>query len=69
MVPESHEVDFTAKPELKEYLQSPEFQTEVVEKLKSQYVVDITLKEVADPPADQADTVTYILSYTLYGSS
>src|ERR1700712_2222686 len=64
MVPESHEVSFTATPDVKEYLQSAEYKSEVLEKLKSQHVVEVAENKDFAPPADQPDTTSVILSYT-----
>jgi hypothetical protein len=66
LVPESHEVTFNVKPELREYLQSSEFETEVVEILKDQHVVEIVRKEPTTPTSEETDpdTETLILNYT-----
>ena len=64
MVPESHEVSFTATLDVKEYLQSAEYQSEVLEKLKSQHVVEVAENKEFVPPADQPDAMSVILSYT-----
>jgi hypothetical protein len=64
MVPESHELTFTASTEVKEYLKSPEFQSELVEKLRSQHVVEVSANKDFHPPADQPDAESLILSYT-----
>jgi hypothetical protein len=47
-------------------LQSPEFEIEVVDKLRDQHVVDISRKEPTTPTSEEADldTETLILSYT-----
>ncbi|KAF2668201.1 hypothetical protein BT63DRAFT_414230 [Microthyrium microscopicum] len=63
MVPETHDVTFPLKPELKEFVKSTEFE-EIVEKLKSQYVVDLTMKETASTVPDQEETETLTLGYT-----
>ncbi|KAF1811646.1 hypothetical protein P152DRAFT_449927 [Eremomyces bilateralis CBS 781.70] len=43
MVPERHDLAFPANEELKTYIRSPEFQSDVAEKLQSQYVVEVRL--------------------------
>ncbi|RMZ85019.1 hypothetical protein DV738_g273, partial [Chaetothyriales sp. CBS 135597] len=43
MVPESHEISFQKSPELEAFLQSPEFVSELRQKLRDQYEVDAHL--------------------------
>lgn len=75
MVPQSHELSFPASTELKAYLRSPEFGDEVVEKMKEQFVVDLTLrpKNSPTPPEKELeegedttaqDTESLVLNYT-----
>src|SRR5690242_12083137 len=64
MVPESHEVTFTAPADVKEYLKSAEFQTEIVTKLKEQYNVSVAPTKDFQAPADQPETESLTLSYT-----
>ena len=63
MVPESHEIMLPSSTELKEYLQSQEFQIEVHEPLKARYEVDLHINK-----DDQAETDSSIerllLTYT-----
>src|ERR1700761_8948038 len=63
MVPESHEITFTASPEIKEYLDSAEFKTEIVEKMTHAYGIECSRKEIP-ASADQPDTEGIVLSYT-----
>lgn len=52
MVPESHALAFPASDKLREHIRSPEFERDVVDKLKNQYVVELHLKE---PEAETSD--------------
>ena len=61
MVPESHEISFTATDDVKGYLSSPEFATEVVEKMQSQHLVDVSHPEA---PSDQPNAEFLVLNYT-----
>jgi hypothetical protein len=63
MVPESHEITFTASPEIKEYLDSPEFTTEMVDKLNHQYGIECSRKDPSSS-AEQPNTEGFVLSYT-----
>ena len=63
MVPESHEITFTASPEIKEYLDSAEFKTEIVEKMTHAYGIECSRKEIP-ASADQPDTEGIVLSYS-----
>lgn len=45
MVPESHDLAFPSTTELSEHLRSAEFKTEIIDKLKTQHVVDAQLQE------------------------
>jgi hypothetical protein len=69
MVPETHEVAFPATPEISEFLVSPEFRTEVLEKLHSQHCVEVTRKSAPNTPptsagADRVDMETLVFRYT-----
>lgn len=64
MVPESHELAFSASPELKAYLRNPEFTTDVVETMLSQYCLDVRLDPNWKAPADLNDPECLVLSYT-----
>lgn len=48
MVPESHEIILPGTPQLKEFFKSLEFETEVRQKLKAQYEVDLHIREEAN---------------------
>jgi hypothetical protein len=63
MVPETHELSFDASPEIKEYLESQEFQVDVVDKLNHQYGIECKKKE-GSPNPEKPDTQSFILSYT-----
>ncbi|KAI9846455.1 MAG: hypothetical protein M1838_001259 [Thelocarpon superellum] len=45
MVPESHEIVLPGSKELRQFVESPEFKTEVQEKLQAQYEVDMHLNK------------------------
>lgn len=45
MVPESHDLAFPSSTDLSEHIRSPEFKTDILEKLKTQHVVDAQLQE------------------------
>ncbi len=66
MVPRTHEIGFPASTELKEFLRSPEFQQDVVEKLKSQYVVEVylNLPQRGTPDATESPEENLLLAYT-----
>lgn len=55
MVPESHEIAFPASSELREYMRSSEFQNDVLEKMKDQYVVEVHLKQPHQESPDGSD--------------
>jgi hypothetical protein len=61
MVPESHEISFTATDEVRGYISSPEFTTDVIDKMQSQHLVDVSHLEA---PADQANAEFLVLNYT-----
>ncbi|KAE9968947.1 hypothetical protein BLS_005302 [Venturia inaequalis] len=63
MVPETHEIVFSASENLKQYLHSPGFQ-EVVDIMHSQYCLDLRLQQNWQPPQDLADPECLNLSYT-----
>ncbi|KAF2837182.1 hypothetical protein M501DRAFT_986518 [Patellaria atrata CBS 101060] len=64
MVPEEHEVTFPAPPKLKQFLESSEFQTEVIEKLKTQYETKVTVAPVPNHDNPDVDMFSLKLSYT-----
>lgn len=65
MVPESHEILVTAPPQLKAFFKTMEFHTDVVQKLKDQYEVDLHLRD--SPMIKEESTSSQeriLLSYT-----
>jgi hypothetical protein len=64
MVHDSHELAFSASEQLKEYLNSEEFKTDILVKMKEQYCVDVEHKQDYQPPADLPDGQLLILNYT-----
>ena len=65
MVPDNHEVVLASTPELMKFLQSKEFQVDLVPKLHSQYVVEVHVTE--DPnerTEDDGPTVTLLWTFT-----
>ncbi len=65
MVPDNHELVLSSSPELLKYLESEEFRTELVPKLKAQYVVDVQVKQdAAERTEDDGPTVTLMWSFT-----
>ncbi len=65
MVPESHEIVLPATSQLREFFKSSEFQTEVRQKLKSQYEVDLLVRNESKP-AEETETSEerILLAYT-----
>lgn len=45
MVPETHEIEFPTSDELRHFLMSDEFRNDCVQKLRDQYVVEVTVNE------------------------
>lgn len=65
MVPDTHELVLASSPKLLEFLQSQEFRTDLVPKLKAQYVVDVlTKQDEAERTEDDGPTVTLVWSFT-----
>src|SRR5215469_9212499 len=64
MVPECHELLFSASEQLKDYLKSDDLKTEVVAKMKEQHCVDVSLKQGYQPPPDMQDGQCLLLEYT-----
>jgi len=64
MVPESHELAFSASADLKAYIRSPEFKTDVVEPMRDQHCLEVRLDPNWKAPADLADPDCLVLSYT-----
>ena len=65
MVPESHEIVLPATRELREFLASREYDSEVRQKLKSQYEVELHLRNDSSP-VEEAETTEerLLLAYT-----
>ena len=65
MVPESHEIVLPATSELRDFFQSSDFQTEVRQKLKSQYEVELLVRNESKP-AEESETSEerILLAYT-----
>jgi hypothetical protein len=67
MVPENHEIVLPGTDELREYLKSDPFKTDVAEKLKAQYEVDLHVNKDRDQKAAEAEpaaTESLLLTYT-----
>jgi hypothetical protein len=64
MVPESHELAFSASSDLKEYLRAPEFNGDVIVKMREQHCLEVRLNQSFTAPADLSDGECLILSYT-----
>jgi hypothetical protein len=65
MVPDSHELVLASTPELKTFLESKKFRTELVPKLKAQYVVDVHVKEDENEQTEEGgQTVTLNWGFT-----
>jgi hypothetical protein len=65
MVPDNHELVLSSSPKLVEYLESEEFRTDLVPKLKAQYVVDVQVMQDANERTDDdGPTVTLLWSFT-----
>lgn len=52
MVPESHEIAFPTSPELREYVASHDFRTDVLQKLREQYVVELLVQRPKTEPIE-----------------
>ncbi|KAF1996641.1 hypothetical protein P154DRAFT_525476 [Amniculicola lignicola CBS 123094] len=66
MVPEAHELSFPVPTELSEHMRSPEFKTDILDKLKDQHVVECQLKEPQQETIDGKEQTieTVHLSFT-----
>ncbi|KAK6606246.1 KH domain-containing protein [Botrytis cinerea] len=65
MVPDSHELVLARTPELLEFLSSNEFKTEMVPKLKSQYVVEVQVDEnSSELTEDRKPTIILLWTFT-----
>ncbi|CAH0048827.1 unnamed protein product [Clonostachys solani] len=64
MVPDKHELVLSCSEELAKFLESPQFTTELVEKLKSQYEVDLTARQEKPETPDVAPTVQLSWGFT-----
>ncbi|KAL2352471.1 hypothetical protein BJ546DRAFT_210609 [Cryomyces antarcticus] len=66
MVPESHELAFPSSPELRAFLTSSEYHNDVLQKLRDQYVVDVTVNEPKQETIDNKEILVegVLLTYT-----
>jgi hypothetical protein len=65
LVPDSHELVLASSPELIKFLDSKHFKTDLVPRLKSQYVVEVQAKrDENERTEDNGPTVTFLLSFT-----
>ncbi len=64
MVPDNHELVLSGSPKLEKYLESDVFRSDLVQKLKSQYVVDVQVKQDAEQIEEDGPTVTLLWSFT-----
>jgi hypothetical protein len=66
MVPEAHELSFPVSTELGEHMRSPEFKTDILDKLRDQHVVEAHLKEPQTETVDDKEQQieTLHLSFT-----
>jgi hypothetical protein len=66
MVPENHEIEFPLNDALRKVLSSDEFRNDTVQKLKDQYVVEVSLSEPKKEKrgTDEITIMKLVLSYT-----
>ena len=65
MVPDSHEIVVVSSPALLKFLESDEFRKEIIGKLKTQFIVELQVKQdPAELSADGKATVTLTFTYT-----
>ena len=66
MVPETHEIEFPTSDELHKFLTSEEFHSDLAQKLKDQYVVEVAIQDQRqEKQGDEAITLErMVLSYT-----
>lgn len=64
MVPESHELAFSASEDLKAYIRSNEFSADVVTPMREQHCLEVRLDPHWKAPADLPDPDCLVLSYT-----
>jgi hypothetical protein len=65
MVPDNHELVLARTPELMKFLESKEFRSDLILKLKAQYVVDVHVKEDANERTEEdGPTVTLLWTFT-----
>ena len=66
MVPQTHELEFPSSDELRKFLTSDEFQKDMAQKLKEQYVVEVAVNEPRkEKQGDEEITIEKMtLSYT-----
>ncbi|KAI9655617.1 MAG: hypothetical protein M1821_005411 [Bathelium mastoideum] len=66
MVPENHPLAFPSAPDLSVYLRSNEFKAEILEKLKAQHEVELTLQDASRESIDgrEATVETLVMRFT-----
>jgi hypothetical protein len=65
MVPDKHELVLARNDELTQFLESPAFATELIEKLKTQYEVEVTVREDPDELTEEGNpTVSLSWGFT-----
>ncbi|RDA88056.1 hypothetical protein CP532_5261, partial [Ophiocordyceps camponoti-leonardi (nom. inval.)] len=65
MVPDRHELVLARTPELVKFLESPQFSTELVTKLRAQYEVEVTVHQIPEEVTqDGSPTVTLFWGFT-----
>ncbi|PNY25727.1 Meiotically up-regulated protein, partial [Tolypocladium capitatum] len=65
MVPDKHELVLTRSAEIVRFLESPEFATDLITKLKAQYEVEVTVHQNPEELAeDGSPTVTLVWGFT-----
>jgi hypothetical protein len=65
MVPDNHELVLASSPELVEFFDSEDFKAGLAPKLKSQYVVEVEVKQdESERTEDNGPTVTLLLTFT-----
>ena len=66
MVPETHEIEFPTSEKLRTFLTSDEFRNDTAQKLKDQYVVEVSVNDPKQEKQDGRDVTLerLVLSYT-----
>ncbi|KAI6244878.1 Meiotically up-regulated protein [Erysiphe necator] len=65
MVPDRHELVLIRTPELLKFLESEEFRNDLIPKFKSQYVIDVKIKEYdVEMTEDSTSTITLLWTFT-----